>query len=137
MRKVTRGGTAWGSPHRQRVDRLVHGKPRGRVKCCSYWYQIWFRTQGGTIGQKWKEYVLRIKARFSLRHLRESDFYFKKRVCTTHATFCISLTSIALFLSQDRSRTRKARRVTHGLPVIWHEGVTWSSPLLNNCILKS
>jgi hypothetical protein len=36
MRKVTRGSTAWRSPHRQRVDRLVHGKPRGRVKCCSY-----------------------------------------------------------------------------------------------------
>jgi hypothetical protein len=36
MPKVTSGSTAWGSPHRQRVDRLVHGKPRGRVKCCSY-----------------------------------------------------------------------------------------------------
>jgi hypothetical protein len=32
-----KGGTARSSSHWQRVDRLVHGKPPGRVKCCSYW----------------------------------------------------------------------------------------------------
>jgi hypothetical protein len=32
MRKGTERSTAWGSSHRQRVDRLVHGEPRDRLK---------------------------------------------------------------------------------------------------------
>jgi len=36
MRKVTKRGTAWRSSYWQRVDRLVRGKPCGRVKCCPY-----------------------------------------------------------------------------------------------------
>src|SRR6516164_9135501 len=39
MRKVTKMGAAWSSPHRQGVNRSVHGAPRLRM---NYSFFVWF-----------------------------------------------------------------------------------------------